>query len=217
MTAANQGMLPERFILDLDGTLIDSAPGILSTFEQVLAAHRITPVRPIDASLIGPPLKLALREMTGIGDEGQLVQLSDSFRHVYDHEGYKLSQPYPGIGDLLSKWRALGLPAYIVTNKREVPTLRILAYLGWEGLFERVYAIDSRTPAYENKTVALATLLRDCAIDPATSVYIGDTRSDEEASRANGLSFTGVAWGYGALVGEGVVEQVADLPYWGVA
>lgn len=206
---------PASFILDLDGTLIDSAPGILGTFEQVLAAHRITPTRSIDASLIGPPLKLALRDMTGISDEGQLAQLSDSFRHIYDHEGYKLSQPYPGIAELLTTWRALGLPAYIVTNKREVPTLRILAYLGWEALFERVYAIDSRTPAYENKTVALASLLRDCAIDPASAVYIGDTRSDGEASQANGLAFTGVAWGYGALSGEGVVGQVADLPYWG--
>ena len=53
--------MPPDILFDLDGTLIDSSPGILASFGRVLAAHGLEPLVPLDASLIGPPLAETLR------------------------------------------------------------------------------------------------------------------------------------------------------------
>ncbi|GAB3268402.1 hypothetical protein GCM10027296_47590 [Chitinimonas naiadis] len=152
--------------------------------------------------------------MTGIKDETRLRSLADSFRQIYDHEGYRLSLPYPGIEDLLVGWQQRGTPVHIVTNKREIPAKRIIAHLGWDALFQSVYAIDSRTPAYDSKSVAIAALISERKISPDRAVYVGDTLADQLAAQANGLAFIGVAWGYGALAGEGVVVDAQTLSGW---
>ena len=58
-------------LFDLDGTLIDSSPGILASFARVLAARGLAPVVALDPSIIGPPLADTLRRISGIGDEAR--------------------------------------------------------------------------------------------------------------------------------------------------
>ena len=64
--------MPYDILFDLDGTLIDSSPGILASFERVLAAHGMRAAVPLEASLIGPPLAVTLRQVSGIEDEAGL-------------------------------------------------------------------------------------------------------------------------------------------------
>ena len=50
-------------LFDLDGTLIDSSPGILASFARVLAARGLAPVVALDPSIIGPALGDAVRKL----------------------------------------------------------------------------------------------------------------------------------------------------------
>ena len=66
--------MPPDILFDLDGTLIDSSPGILASFARVLAAHGLTPVVPLEPLLIGPPLAIKAPD-GGVIVEGTFLNL----------------------------------------------------------------------------------------------------------------------------------------------
>ena len=78
--------MPTDILFDLDGTLIDSSPGILASFARVLEANGLAPAVPLEASLIGPPLAVTLRQVSGVRDEALLARLVDAFKADYDAE-----------------------------------------------------------------------------------------------------------------------------------
>ncbi len=192
-------MMKSYILFDFDGTLVDSAPAILDCFEQVLRVHGMQPCRTIDASLIGPPLRQTLEALSGCNDPRMLDALSASFKEVYDTEACLRTSAYEGCHDLLEQLRVRGLTLAIATNKRLVPTQRIIQALGWQEMFALVYASDSQPRRYADKAGMIAALLHDGRIAPHSAVYVGDTDSDGKAAAANDVEFWPVAWGYGTF------------------
>jgi len=183
-------------IFDLDGTLIDSAPSILSSFESVLKRTGIQPLVPLNKTLIGPPLLQTLINLTGISDVKDLSTLVGYFKDSYDLEGYKATRVYDGVHELLVALSGKHVPMAIATNKRIVPTRKIINQLGWEQYFKVVGALDSQFPPYSNKASLIRSLLDEMAVDAAASVYVGDKWEDGEAADANQMPFIAVGWGY---------------------
>jgi phosphoglycolate phosphatase len=88
---------------------------------------------------------------------------------------------------------------YIATNKRLIPTKKILDYLSWNSFFSAVYSIDSNTEKpFKNKGEMIRALLNNEMIDLKSAVYIGDRDDDYEAANKNGLPCILVEWGYGS-------------------
>ena len=121
-----------HILLDFDGTLVDSAPAILNCFERALQAHGLEPCRSIDDSLIGPPLRQTLETLSGQSDPVILDALGASFKDIYDTEACLQTPAYAACQDVLEQLRAQGFTLAIATNKRLLPTRRIIAALGWE-------------------------------------------------------------------------------------
>lgn len=202
--------MPRTHILfDFDGTLVDSAPAILQTFEEVLRAHGISACRSIESSLIGPPLRQTLQILSGTDDAVTLDALSASFREIYDQSVCQTTPAYAGWNEALEQLRGAGLQLRIATNKRLLPTQRILQALGWDRHFSAVYASDSVAGGYADKAAMLAHLLQEQGLDASATLYLGDTLSDAKASAANGIEFHGVSWGYGSFDES---YQVSDSP-----
>jgi len=185
-------------IFDLDGTLVDSAPGILGAFAGAFAACALEPLVPLVPGLIGPPLRAMLQELSGVADPLVLDRLTAAFKAHYDGAGCLETTPFNGIEAMLEAITDAGVPMHIATNKRALPTRRILAHLGWTALFDRVYCLDDFAPPLRDKTALLARLLVDAGLDPARCVYVGDRREDALAARMNHLPFFWAAWGFGA-------------------
>lgn len=187
----------QSVIFDLDGTLIDSSPGILECLGYALKKANLQPVMPLDNNLIGPPLRQTLMNLTGLPPGEAIEKLAITFRDIYDSEGYKSSLAYPGVEELLAKSNSLGIPMAIATNKRRTPTLKILEHLGWGRYFQMVGAVDTSTPSHADKATLLGSLLNELGVDAAASLYVGDKWEDGEAAAANGMSFAAAYWGYG--------------------
>lgn len=201
-------------LFDLDGTLIDSAPAIVASYEAAFAAAKLNPARPIDASIIGPPLLETIAELCPTADASQLQQLAAEFKRSYDSEGYRQTAAYPGVEALLDGLHAAGFTLGIATNKRLHPTELILQHLGWRQYFSAVYALDMIAPALPNKAAMLARMLDQQRIDPASAVYIGDRAEDGQAADANHLPFIATSWGYGSLSADALRThwQQSDQP-----
>ena len=186
----------QTVIFDLDGTLIDSAPGILHSFENTLKRAGISPCVSLNESLIGPPLRQTLVNLTGITDDSELDTLVELFKDSYDTEGYRNTRVYDGVEELLKYLAARHIPMAIATNKRRIPTLKIIELMKWDHYFQVIGTLDSN-PSHANKAALIGSLLGEMTVDAGTCVYIGDKREDGEAADANQMPFIAVGWGYG--------------------
>ena len=120
----------KTIIFDLDGTLIDSAQSVLVSMQRAFESCRLVPVLPLEASLIGPPLREMLQRLSPESDSAQIEQLAQSFISSYDEQGCLEAHPFPGIDEILRDLRRRGVALHIVTNKRAYPTQKILVHLG---------------------------------------------------------------------------------------
>lgn len=185
-------------LFDLDGTLVDSSPGILTSFGRTLARHGVTPAVPLDRGLIGPPLAITLARISGLAGEA-VASMMDTFKADYDTVGYLDTTPYTGVGATLAALRRLGLTLFVATNKRLIPTRKILAHLGWRQYFAGVYSLDAMQPPLPDKCAMVGEILRREAIDADRAAFVGDSAEDARAAAANGISFYAATWGYGGL------------------
>lgn len=200
-------------LFDLDGTLIDSAPSILAGFKAAFEEAHITPVLPLTSAIIGPPLRQTLSNLTGGADSDTLSALAEGFKRHYDNEGYKETVVFPGVADMLESLAGRGLDLHIATNKRLLPTERILEFFGWRGWFRTVYAADMPGRGFKSKGGMVAAQLADLGLAKAAACYIGDRQEDREAAEENGLAFIAACWGYGGFADarpEGVALAAAS-------
>ena len=181
----------EHIIFDLDGTLIDSAPSIVESFIYAVASLGITPSKTITSEVVGP-----LRMLAGQDDSELLQQLAAKFKAHYDTEGYKKATVFPGVEALLNTLSQSGATLYIATNKRDLPTQKVMKHLNWGHYFKGVFSLDTYMPPLAAKPLMVARILDDYQIDPAQAIYIGDRYEDGLAADHNHLDFVMVTWGY---------------------
>ena len=75
---------------------------------------------------------------------------------------------------MLQKLYKQNIPFFIGTNKRYIPTMKILDHYSWDNLFKNVYAIDRFNKPYKNKTQLLKNLIQNENIPTEKTLYIGD-------------------------------------------
>ena len=215
-----QAMKPSAILYDFDGTLVDTLPGIevaataAANLENPL--WKLPPLRP----LIGPPLRGMLEIALPEAESPQLDRIALAFKQLYDGGMCLECAPYP---DVESTLRALhcpsasgepGIRAFIVTNKRTVPTNQLLRHFGLDDIFEAVVASDS-PPGFASKSLALAWTMAEFGLGAAESLFVGDSRDDFVAAADNGLPFLPVTYGYGEASAHSAsvpLHHFADLP-----
>lgn len=184
-------------IFDLDGTLVNSLPGIRLSIEVALAEFGLQPRARELRPLIGPPIRYILSSVAGVTEEYSLDRLERAFRSSYDERGWLRSACFSGARQLLRDLQAAGTRLFVLTNKTTLPTRNILRHLKLEAFFEEVVCRDSRAPSYTSKSEALADLVERRDLSPETCLLVGDTEEDRAAAIAAGMQSTIVRHGYG--------------------
>lgn len=188
--------MKKHLIFDLDGTLIDSAPSILSCFDLAFTSTGTPLKSPLDSNVIGPPLMETLRKLSGSENASLLNTLATAFKEHYDTSGYLQSVVFDGIPAMLQQLKAAGYQLYIATNKRFYPTGKIIAHLQWDAYFDGVYALDYFNPPLKKKAEMIAAIVDAQALKREDCLYIGDRLEDGLSAEANRMDFVLVTWGY---------------------
>jgi phosphoglycolate phosphatase len=206
-------------LLDLDGTLIDSRPGIAASCLAALRALGHTPDEALDITpFIGPPLEDVLRALLRTYDDDRLDEAVSAYRQHYGETGFLGSELYPGIGEALEDMQQAGLRIYMATSKREVFARRIAEHLNLAGYFDGIYG-SVHGGALDHKPALLAQILSERNLMASDALMVGDRRHDIVGAHAVRMRGLGVLWGYGSrdeletAGADHVVERTADLAH----
>jgi phosphoglycolate phosphatase len=211
-------MSPIRSVLlDLDGTLVDSQPGIFASCLAALRALGHDPGEALDIKrFIGPPLEDVLQFLLREYGDDRVDEAVAAYRQHYGEIGLLESEPYPGIEDALEDLRRAGLQIYLATSKREVFARRILENLKLTKYFAGIYG-SVPGGKLDHKPELLAHIVFEHDISASHSLMAGDRRHDIFGAHAVKMRGLGVLWGYGsrdeleAAGADKIVEQTADL------
>lgn len=186
----------DNIIFDLDGTLIDSAPGVLSCLKEAVEKAEIKIDRTkLNQELIGPPLATMLTELSPSEDREKLNLAIQTFRHIYDFDPTVGCTPFPQAILLLEKLRLHNKRLFIATNKPRKPALALIDQLNL-GSFDAVFTPDMEKGKCFTKTELLQMLISRFNLNQARSVMIGDAISDMTSAQSAGIKRGAVLWGY---------------------
>lgn len=195
--------LPDTVLFDLDGTLLDSLPGIRYSIVEAFRTCGM-PMADVEIrSLIGPPIRTILSCLS-VGSSAEAKEqhldcLEQAFRASYDSEGWQKTYHYAGTVAMLQQMKEQGLRLFVVSNKPRHISLKILEREGTFEYFDRVVTRDSRMPRYAGKYEMISYLLTEHLIEPENCLMVGDTIEDAEAAAAAGMRFCLMTHGYGKV------------------
>jgi len=193
-----------HIVFDLDGTLIDSVPGIEYSARQAVAQvapHLLGRVQGLRAR-IGPPIRDILGQLLPELDAAAVDQVMRAFRASYDSLGWQKSLAFDGVAATLAQLRQRGLGLFLVTNKPIGPTRNILDMLQLHAYFGAVVSPNVQEPPFASKADMVRHLLIQRQLDPASGLLVGDAEDDARAAAAAGLRFAAVSYGYGRVWAE---------------
>jgi phosphoglycolate phosphatase len=184
-------------LLDLDGTLSDSRPGIAACFRHALHELGHDPDAAGDLTwAVGPPIAVSLQRLLAPFGDNRVELALTIYRERYSNVGIYDCSVYPGVPDMLAGLRNAGFVMCIATSKRRDFAERVIDYLGLRDYVRGVYGAEPGG-ALDHKQDLLAHILTVEHFAAATCVMLGDRYHDIEAAKANAIRSIGASWGYG--------------------
>lgn len=187
-----------KYILfDLDGTLTDSAEGIINS---VLYALNKKGIKENDreklTSFVGPPLGDSFMRYYGMTGE-EAKEMTGIYREYFREYGWKENHVYEGIPQVLDKLKKEGRHLIVATSKPEVFAKRILEYFSLAEYFEYIggSSLDGRI---SRKDQVISYVLDQIGREHMDEmVMVGDREHDVIGAKKNDLPCVGVLYGYG--------------------
>lgn len=200
-------------IIDLDGTMLDTAQDLHATVNRVRHDLQLAPLdQKTVVSFVGKGAENLVRSALRVDMTEQQVaqhfdQAMQSFnRHYHDINGDHATA-YPEVHEGLQAMQAKGLRLACVTNKPLAFTIPLMKKTGLHDYFEIIYGGDSFARKKPDP-MPLLQVCKDFALQPQEVVAIGDSINDSQAARAAGCRVLNVPYGYNH--GQSIQEVDSD-------
>lgn len=199
-------------LLDLDGTISESAIGIRKSLEHAITSMN-RPLPDLDdyTLYIGPPLIDTFRNLCHFSEEDSEIG-TELYRQYYNEKGKYLNRAYDGIKELLAKVKSEGAKIAVCSSKYEKFAEEIIGILGLGEYFDAVCGSNldgSRKDKKDLIPYAVKSLGGDIESDRDKTVLVGDTYFDARGARQVQIAFIGAEYGYGST--EKMKDEGAEL------
>lgn len=215
-------MKKEFLFFDLDGTLTDSAPGIVRSAKYALSHFGITLDDRTMLKFIGPPLLESFQNLCGL-DEEKSREAIRLYREYFAVKGMFENSVYDGVPEMLKRLRREGKILAVATSKPEIYAKQILDHFGLTEYFSFISGA-----ALDHVRMTKADVLQKAVegtelSDLSRGLMIGDRMHDVEGAKTVGMETLGVLYGYGSrdelmkAGAVGVAKDPADVAAWVLA
>ena len=204
----------QSVLLDLDGTLVDSAPGIVSTLAYTLEdMGREVPSMKDLLRWVGPPMPESFATRGGMSSS-EVAEAIRIYRARYLDVGVYDAKLFDGVAALLRGLKDAGAHLAIATSKPTTPATIMLEHFTLSDFFDVTScAADDETRGSKAEVVedALAGL-RQKGLPTDNAIMVGDRIHDVEGAGHHGIDTIMVRWGYGGPAEWEKAHHVVDTP-----
>lgn len=186
----------KNILFDLDGTLIYSAEDIIHCLKKAYQAVGIPCAIKDTRTIVGPPLKHVIHTITPNITDETVATIITNFKNMYDTSSYPTTLFVAGAKELLRRAYEKKIKMFVVTNKRLVPTKRILEKLYSVEYFDDIVTSDSHE-GVQHKRDMINYIIVQHKLELQNTVMVGDAESDIVAAHANGIASIAYMRGYG--------------------
>lgn len=189
-------MTADLLIFDLDGTLIDSKRDLADSVNATLMWMGLPPIADeVVSSYVGSGAAVLIRRALPDASEADHARALRYFLDYYREHMLDATILYPGVRNALDRLLDAGVPMAVLTNKPVRFSIRLLAGLGLEPHFFRVYGGNS----FEKKKphpMGIDRLVAETGAGRARTVMVGDSGVDVRTARNARVRACGVSWGF---------------------
>jgi phosphoglycolate phosphatase len=203
-------------LLDLDGTLVDPAEGIVASCRHALDSLGCSADPADDLRwLIGPPVRESFARL--VGSRADPEEAVRRYRARYSETGLTQATVYGDIPEALDDLRRAGFRLLVCTSKARVFAERVVAHFDLSAKVDGVYGpeLDGR---WDDKGDLIGHILDVEGLKPGEICMVGDRKHDILAAARHGAPGIGVLWGYGGeaelrLAGaRRLIDRPCELP-----
>jgi len=214
--------LSRCLLLDLDGTLVDTAPDMIGALNTL---RRENALAELDPAIVRPHVSHGARMLIRLGfglleDDPRFEPLRTRFLDIYAGRVAEESRLFPGMGEVLDEVERRGLCWGVVTNKPARLTQPLLAAIGLDTRTACIVSGDTTARAKPHPEPLLHAA-RMLTTPPASCLYVGDAERDIEAGRRAGMRTLVAGFGYLAAsdrpqdwMADALVEHPAQILDW---
>jgi phosphoglycolate phosphatase len=208
-------------VFDLDGTLVDTAPDLISALNFILDREGMPPV-PLKSArnMIGAGARKLLER--GLELEGRNASVKDIDRLTTDFIDYyaahiaDASRPFEGLESALDDLATRGFRLAVCTNKLEWLSKRLLDELGLSPRFAAICGADTFGVSKPDPAILRQTIAR-AGGNPSSAIMVGDAGTDIGVARRTGIPVIGVSFGYtdvpiADLKPDRLIDHMRQLP-----
>ncbi len=190
-------MIFKNIIFDFDGTLVNSKPGVIKTFQRIIEemVSRKAEGKEI-IKLSGKPLVQMISVLLDTNDEVLIKKGSSLFKEYYSKEGIYQNIVYSGTKEMLEFFKNQDYQLFIVSNKIELFINKILEQHNLKKYFINIIGTNGND-LKSKKSDLVKSMLTNYKLNKEETVMIGDTENDIIAAKKNLIYSIGVTWGYG--------------------
>lgn len=181
-------------LFDLDGTLVDSEPGILASFEKAFEPYGITLSKEQRRSLLGPPLKESFARFLA---PEQVETAVNRYRAFYREEGIRCCSVYPGVTEMLAVLKSNGFVLGVATCKLREAAKKLMDSLQLTQYFDYIGGSIPEIDL-ESKAQVIQQVLAQPVFRGKPAIMVGDRDNDLCGAAACGIPAIAVGYGYGA-------------------
>ncbi|WP_271495216.1 HAD family hydrolase [Enterococcus sp. 5H] len=190
-------MLYKSILFDLDGTITNSAEGIIQAV--LFAVKQLglkTPNEEQLYSFIGPPLADSFEKLYGLNDQ-EVEKAVAYYREYYQKKGIFESHVYKGIPEVLASLKEKGCQLYLATSKPEIYAKQILNHFNLTHYFKGIYGASLDGKRSKKGDVIQYALKEANILNLKETIMIGDRSHDILGAKENDLASIGVLYGFG--------------------
>lgn len=195
-------------IFDLDGTLLDTSPGI---FGSVRYAEGVLKLKPIEDNelreFIGPPPKEMYMKKYGLSDL-DAMKATCAHRKYGLEKGINEAKKYDGIDGVLEELKRRNIKIAVATLKKQNIAETVLVNYSLDKYFDAIIGMDDEETLTKKMTITRAMY----AVGASSAVMVGDSEYDYQGAMEANVDFIGVLYGFGFKEGESYPFKTISSP-----
>jgi len=191
-------MTPSLVLFDLDGTLVDSRPGIVHSLRLALAEVGVSVPDDHDFTwCIGASLWKIFEHYLETTERVRVEAAIARYRHIYRDGPMFEYDVYDGVVETLQALKQNNVRIAIATAKVHEYAREIVAVSRFAPYIDHVYGSELDGRNVEKRDL-LHMIVQQEKLQPDTVVMVGDRHHDIDGALANGVAAVGVLYGYGS-------------------